>query len=187
MTLPPHYFSDDSHPLMLDEEYYKPLMNLYVPGWMPHKDYSPLIPYVKYDGFKGNTLRFFVPNKYNGWNTYIRFVEWYDVLNDREYNATESARLLLWGGNLQLHCGCPAYLFYGMQYILTQKDAAIVPEERYPTIRNPNLKGGLCKHLTRTLKVFPFHLGDIAHMIKEQRKGIDEEVPDREDREEDTI
>lgn len=172
MIDPVHYFSDH-HPHVLDEEYYKDLMKLYVPGYLPHKDYSPLIPFVKYDGHKGNTMRFFVPNKFNGWNTYIRFIEWYEVLNDREYNSVESARLLLWGANLQLHCGCPAFLFYGHEYVLTQIDAAIVPEDRFPTIRNPNLKGGLCKHLTRTMKVTPFHLGDLARVIKEQRDLID--------------
>ncbi len=168
-----HLYFHDDHPAILDEEYYKGLMKLYVPGWMPHKDYSPLIPFVKTDGHKGDTMRFFVPNKYNGWHTYVRFMEWHEVVNDRDYDATESARLLLWGGNLQLHCGCPAYLFWGMNYILTQKDAAIVPEDRFPTIRNPNLKGGLCKHLTRTLKVLPFHLGDMSRLIREQRLDID--------------
>ena len=157
---------------ILSEAYYKELMGLYVKGWMPHNDYSPLIKMVRYEGYKNNTLKFFVPNKYNGWNTYVRFSEWDDVIKDTEYNAVESSRLLLWGANLQLHCGCPAYLFWGMNYILTQKDSAIFPEDRFPTIRNPHLKGGLCKHLTRTLKVLPFHLGDIARAITEQRTKI---------------
>jgi hypothetical protein len=28
-----------------------------------------------------------VPNRFNGWNTYIRFVEFKDIVQDREYNA----------------------------------------------------------------------------------------------------
>lgn len=173
MTPFPDYLHDDSHPLILDEEYYKDLMKLYVPGHLPYKDYSPLVPFVRYEGYKGSTMRFFVPNRFNGWSTYVRFVEWGEVVDDREYDAVESARLLLWGANLQFHCGCPAYLFYGMNYILTQKDAAIVPENRFPSIRNPNLKGGLCKHGIRTMKVLPFHLGDMARAIAAQRKAID--------------
>jgi hypothetical protein len=168
-----HYLTNDKHPAVLDEEYYKDLMKQFDPNWLPHKDYSPLIPMVRYDGHKLGTMRFFVPNKYNGWQTYIRFNEWQEVLDDREYNANESARLLLWGANLRVHCGCPAYLFWGYNYILTQKDAAIIPEDRYPNIRNPNLKGIACKHLVRTLKVLPFHLGDMARAIKLQRANID--------------
>jgi hypothetical protein len=60
-----------------------------------------------------------------------------------------------------------------MQYIMTQKDAAIIPEVRYPHIRNPNLKGVVCKHLNRTLKVLPFHLGNLAAAVKEQRKALE--------------
>jgi hypothetical protein len=171
-----HYFNDDQ-PVMLDEEYYQDLMRAFDPNWLPHKDYSPLIPFVRASGHKGNTMRFFVPNKYNGWNTYIRFEEWHEQVNDRDLTAPEAARLLLWGANLRVHCGCPAYLFWGYNYILTQKDAAIVPETRFPTIRNPNLRGIACKHLVRTLKVLPFHLGDMAHAIKQQRDRIDQRNP----------
>jgi hypothetical protein len=60
-----------------------------------------------------------------------------------------------------------------MNYILTTKDAAIVPETRFPSIRNPQLKGGMCKHLIRSMKVLPFHLGDIAKAIKETREQDD--------------
>lgn len=157
---------------MISEEYYKSLMGLYVPDYLPHKDYSPLIPYVKYQGYKKNVLNFFVPNKYNGWDVYIKFVEWDEVVEDTSYDAVESSRLLLWGANLQLHCSCPAYLYYGHNYVLTTKSAAIVPEERFPTIRNPNLKGGLCKHQIRVMKTLPFHLGDMARAITETRSKL---------------
>lgn len=160
---------------ILREEYYQDLMKKFDPNWLPHKDYSPLVPFVKYSGHKGNTMKFFVPNKYNGWHTYIRFNEWSEVRDDRDYDAVESSRLLLWGANIKVHCGCPAYLFWGYNYILTQKDAAIIPEDRAPVVRNPNLKGIACKHLIRTLKVLPFHLGDIARSITEQRDFIDKE------------
>jgi len=126
---------------------------------------------VKFVGCRKDTIKFFVPNKYNGWNTYIRFVEWYDVLNDTSLNANEAARLLLWSANIQVHCGCPSFKFWGYQYILTQLSASIVPEVRYPHIRNPNLKGIACKHLRRTIKVLPFHIGNMARAIKQQREG----------------
>ena len=161
---------------MLDEMYYKQFMQKVDPNWLPHKDYSHLIPFVRYNGHKSNIMRFFVPNKYNGWVTYIKFPEWWDQVHDPSLTAPEAARLLLWGANLQVHCGCPAFLFWGMNYILTQKDAAIVPEDRFPHIRNPQLKGIVCKHLNRTLKVLPFHLGDMAKVIKSQRAEISKKL-----------
>ena len=60
---------------------------------------------------------------------------------------------------------------------MTQLDAAIVPEQRFPKIKNPQLKGVVCKHLLRTLKVLPFHLGDVAKAIAAERKKMGGEEP----------
>jgi hypothetical protein len=172
-----HPYFGDHHEERLDEETYKDLVaditNNNTPGAivnnLPHRDWAPLIRYVRYQKRKGNILQFFVPNSYNGWFTYIQFPEWYDVSQDHELNAVEASRMLLWGGNVRLHCHCPSYKYWGYQYILTQLDAAIRPENRYPSIRNPQLKGVCCKHLRRTIKVLPFHLGTIASEIKKTR------------------
>lgn len=156
----------------LEEVYYKDIMAKVIPGWLPHRDYSHLVKSVHYKGHKGNTMRFFVPNRYNGWHNYIRFEEWDEQVQDLSITPVEASRLLFWGANIKLHCTCPAFLFWGSQYILTQANAAIVPEVRYPHIRNPQMKGIVCKHLKKTLKVLPFHLGDIAKAIKEDRARL---------------
>lgn len=174
-----NYFNDDV-PVRLDELHYKDLMLDIIPNntagatnaKLPFRDWAPLIPYVKYQTTRGNTMKFFVPNKYNGWETYIQFDEWMDQVNDPSVNANEAARLLLWGGNVKLHCGCPSFTYWGFNYILDQMDASIYHEDRYPSIRNPRLRGVACKHLIRTLKVLPFHLADIATVIKAQRERI---------------
>lgn len=156
--------------IVLDEMYYKDIMKQVIPNYLPHKDYSHLIKSVQYKGHRRGTMRFFIPNSYNGWQTYIRFEEWNEQVFDESITAVEAARLLFWGANIKVHCGCPAFLFWGSQYILTQLDSAIVPEDRFPHIRNPHLKGIVCKHLNRTLKVLPFHLGSIAKAITEDRR-----------------
>lgn len=175
-----HPYFSDSHEERLDEATYKELIaditGNNTPGAivnnLPHRDWAPLIKYVKYQERKFDIMQFFVPNPYNGWFTYVQFVEWKDILVDHELNAVEAARLLLWGGNVRLHCHCPSYLYHGYKYILTQLDAAIKPENRYPSITNPQLKGVACKHLRRTLKVLPFHLGTIAQQIKIARSKL---------------
>lgn len=165
------YFSDD-HPVVLDEMNYKDILHTLDPRDLPHRDYAPLIKYVRYVGTEDNIMKFFVPSptKINVWNTYIQWDEWDAEVRDTSLSAPEAARLLLWGGNLKWHCPCPAFKFWGMQYISTMLDIAIVPEIRFPSIRNPNLKGIGCKHLRRTAKILPFHLGDMAKSIKEQRE-----------------
>lgn len=178
------YFEDRS-PVRLDELHYRDLMGDIVPNntpgqkttKLPFRDWAPLIPSVKYVTTRGNTMKFFVPNKYNGWETYIQFPQWFEQVNDESLTAPEAARLLLWSGDVKLHCHCPSFTFWGFNYILDQMDASIYHEDRYPNIRNPNLKGIACKHLIRTLKVLPFHLADMAGVIKAQRlRGADVEI-----------
>jgi hypothetical protein len=164
------------HPLVetqqLDEMYYKTMMQKIVPGYLPTRDYAPLIKFVKYQKTVGNTIQFFVPNRYNGFMVYIRFDEWAENVRDLEYTPVEAARLLFWGANLRIHCNCPSFAFHGYQYILSQTESAIVPEVRFPHVRNPHLKGLLCKHGRRVMKTLPFHLGDMAKAIKEQRAAL---------------
>jgi hypothetical protein len=163
---------------MLDEVTYKDILHVIDPRDLPHIDYAPLIKFVKYVGTDENTMKFFVPSltpqKYpsvlNAWNTYIQFVEWDAEVRDTNLTAPEAARLLLWSGNIRVHCGCPSFKFWGYQYILTQLDAAMSAETRFPRIRNPQLKGICCKHLRKSLKTLPFHLGDMAKAIKQQRQ-----------------
>jgi len=165
------YFAED-HPVILDEMQFSDLLHTIDPRDLPYRDYAPLVKYVKYIETKESIMKFFVPSpiRINKWNCYIQFVEWGAQMRDTTLSAPEAARLLFWSGNLRIHCQCPAYLFWGMQYIDTQLDIAIRPETRFPAIRNPQLKGIACKHLIRTLKVLPFHLGDMANAIKQQRE-----------------
>lgn len=113
----------------------------------------------------------------NHWTIYenrVKFLEWQQMVDDIDLTPNEAARLLFWSGNVKLHCSDPSFLFFGYQYILTQLDAAIYPEDRAPVVNNPGERGTVCKHLNRVLKVLPFHLGTIAKEIKRQRaeRGI---------------
>jgi hypothetical protein len=167
-----HAYFEDHVPPILDEATYKDFMAEINPNNLPHRDYAPLIKYVKIVGIKGDTMKYFVPNSYNGWNTYIQWVDWEEQKRDLSLTAPEVARLLLWGSNIRVHCPCPSFKFWGSQYILTQLDAAIIPEVRFPHIRNPHLKGIVCKHLNRSIKVTAWHLSDMSAAIKEQRKSL---------------
>jgi hypothetical protein len=164
------YFQDDQ-PVILDEMQFADLLHTLDPRDLPYRDYAPLIKYVRYVGTKGNIMKFFVPSstRINRWSTYIQFSQWAEQVRDTSITAPEAARLLLWAGDIRIHCACPAYLFWGMQYIDTMLDIAIFPETRFPAIRNPQLKGIACKHLLRTLRTLPFHLADMAQAIKQQR------------------
>ena len=98
----------------------------------------------------------------------IQFDEWDEIGADPDFNFMEKARLLLWVGNIRVHCTCPSFLYWGYQYMCTVLDAAVYPEERFPRIRNPQERGIVCKHLNRVLRVLPFHNAQIASELKRQ-------------------
>lgn len=178
-----HYFCD-SEPVILDEMYYKDFANAIYPNSvvgahvtnLATRDWAGLIPYVKYTGYRGDTMAWYVPNKWNGWDSYTKWMEWDSLVTDTSINPVEAARLLLWGSSLRVHCSCPSYLFH-YQYVLTQLDAAIYPEERPSNKTNPNGEFGPCKHCRRVIKVLPFHLGKFAAAIKETRSRIERGLP----------
>lgn len=60
----------------------------------------------------------------------------------------------LLNAELKLHCTCPAYLYWGSQYTLTQLDTSLEPENRFPGIRDENLERIACKHLLAVLRGF---------------------------------
>lgn len=101
----------------------------------------------------------------------IKFEEWDEVGQDQELTPMEKARLLLWTGNIRVHCTDPSFLYFGYQYILTQLGASIYPEERFPKIRNPGVQGIVCKHLNRILGVLGAYSGDIAQEMSRQFGG----------------
>lgn len=161
-----------SAPSRLDEITAPDILHIIDPRDLPHRDYAPLIKYVRYKRFATrNMMEFFVPSpvEINEWYSYVQWTQWDDVVRDTSLTAPEAARLLYWSGDMRVWCGCPSFLFWGYQYILTQLDASIEPENRFPKIRNPNLKGVCCKHLRKVMKILGFHVGDMAKEIKRQR------------------
>lgn len=178
----------EDEPERLDEVTVKDLAQAISPSSLPHRDYLPFLKSVNYKGMRGDTMKFHVPSPprrkrrkvspyyvapgyvYNGWNTYVRFNDWWTVLDDASLKPQEAGRLALWSSNVALHCHCPAFKYYGYQYILSQLDAAIVPEERFPHTRNPQLKNVACKHLRKVIPAVLFYSGTLAQQINLQRK-----------------
>jgi dihydrodipicolinate synthase/N-acetylneuraminate lyase len=54
--------------------------------------------------------------------------------------------------DILVHCSCPSFLYHGYAYIATKLGFAIKREGRPPRIRNPGLRGTVCKHLVVVLR-----------------------------------
>lgn len=159
---------------VIHEATYKEIGQLIDGNFLNQKIRADELQGVFFAGFKPkNTMNFRVPsskqsvNRINYTNS-VMFEDWEQIGADPDFNFNERARMLLWVGNIRLHCTCPSFLYWGYQYMCTVIDASIYPEDRFPRIRNPNERGIVCKHLNRVLRVLPFHSAAIAGEIKSQ-------------------
>lgn len=58
-------------------------------------------------------------------------------------------------GDVFLHCSCPAWIWWGSQFNLEQRNTELYPEGvPYPTIRDPQLSNIICKHMACVLNTF---------------------------------
>ena len=157
----------------LNEMTYKEVATMIDGNFLNQTVRSDQLKSVNYKDIDGDTMVFYVPSSEvedNGINyaTLVKFDQWEEIGTDTELTVAEKARLLLWIGDIRLHCTCPSFLFWGYQYLLTVMDASVFPEERKPVKKNPGERGIVCKHLNRVLRVLPFHSGQIARELKSQ-------------------
>jgi len=77
--------------------------------------------------------------------------------------------------DMETSCSCPATLFWGPDYIRTQRLAQYGDqEERPPRIRNPREKGILCKHGDLVFDVLPAYKSTFAkHLMQFYKKAIE--------------
>lgn len=76
------------------------------------------------------------------------------------------AKKIFFETDLKMSCSDPSFLYYGFDYILTQRDAKYGdPENRSPDIKNPKQYGAVCKHIQALLNVLPAYLGSFAKFL----------------------
>lgn len=137
------------------------------------KDKAKLVRKAKYLGITEDyTIFFRVPSvtakPSTNYTVKIKLVEYPDIADDKDLTIKEKVRLAI-AGDLQISCTCPAYLYFGYKYILTQLDTnEDNPEHRFPKIKNPKLQGVMCKHCYVALSAFPFNWTSIAKDIKDK-------------------
>jgi hypothetical protein len=69
--------------------------------------------------------------------------------------------------DIETDCSCPADLYYGAEYIKTQRTAQYGRQEnRPPKIRNPHQYGALCKHGELVFEVLPAYTTTFASFLK---------------------
>lgn len=85
-----------------------------------------------------------------------------------DMKLSEVFRLAVSKGDIELYCTCPAFLYWGFQYINTQTGSVLKGkgENRFPGVRNDQLSGMYCKHLSVALEVLPLNTMRILKLWK---------------------
>lgn len=135
----------------------------------PTIDRSKKVPYCRYRGITKNGTVYFDVRSASGNGYYtvkFRLVDLPDVIDDPDLTPQEKVRLAL-DGDINVYCSCPAYRYWGFEYINTQLGSNEGdPQERFPHVRNPKLTGILCKHIYKAFSVLPMNWTSIASDIQ---------------------
>ena len=102
------------------------------------------------------------------YNILIELSELPSLLGDKDLTMKEIVRLSL-AGDIKISCSCPAFRYWGYEYITTQLDShADNPQYIYPMVRNPKLEGIMCKHCYKAVKSFGKYWASIAKDIEQK-------------------
>lgn len=71
-------------------------------------------------------------------------------------------------GDIKVYCSCEAFRYY-FQYISYIKGYGIHKEVRYPKVRNPRLKGSVCKHTLAVLNALPMYISSLVKAYRQRR------------------
>jgi hypothetical protein len=86
-------------------------------------------------------------------------------------NLLKLAKEVMFDTDIQLYCSCPAFKYWGADYILSlnKYDAKLGdPETRAPNKRNPKQYGSMCKHLQNVMNVLPWYNTNMATWLRDE-------------------
>jgi len=82
--------------------------------------------------------------------------------------------------DLEMDCSCPADLYWGPEYIKTQRKAQYGDQEnRPPKKRNPKQYGINCKHAQSVVTALPFYVVTLAGYLKKYYANEIKKVEDK--------
>lgn len=159
--------------LSLDEKTYKDLRKN-APDFLNVRGKSKRTPGTDYKGIEDDVLTFESPSYTLPGVSYTQKVRLTTLNSLIQTQAgikrpIDIVRLAV-TSDIEVHCTDPSWLYYGFQHIGTREKYAIEPEPRSPRIRNPKMKGSVCKHLDNVLLVLPFWVPEITRDLQRQKR-----------------
>jgi hypothetical protein len=121
---------------------------------------------VKYIGFSyKRKLLYFQTGKYY---QKVNLPDW-NLISRLKGDDETKLRLAL-KGDIKVYCNCGDFLFGGFAFISWNSGYGTNKETRFPHIRNPKIKGTVCKHLTYLLLNIDKYIPRILKDVEKSRK-----------------
>ena len=125
-----------------------------------------------------NTLKFKIKSSHYGekvgggtntteYTVFVLFEDFYTIGKDKDIDFEDAIDYAINFGDCKIRCTCPSMLYWGFSYQGTSlKYLYGIPREgRFPKIRNPKLKGTMCKHCDVVVDWILKHKDIIAKMF----------------------
>lgn len=100
---------------------------------------------------------------------FVLFEDFYTIGKDKDINFYDSIDYALNFGDVHIRCTCPAQLYWGYAYIGTKLRYlyGIPRENRFPKVRNPDVRGTICKHADKVIQYCLSHKEQLADLFAE--------------------
>ncbi len=126
-----------------------------------------------FGGMRGNILTFITNSGTTPGKRWVQRVQllhlpkFLAAVRDGKKRPISAITQALKASDLRVVCNCPAFKWWGYAYIASQLTYKFGrAQEIFPGVRNPMLRGTVCKHLIRVLQVLPFHVPSLVHALK---------------------
>ena len=93
----------------------------------------------------------------------------YSVISRMKESDEDKLKVAINTGDIYVHCSCPDFVYGGFAYLAWNGGYGIEEELRFPSIRNFQLHGSVCKHLKYLLKNIDLYIPKIATNLKNMR------------------
>ena len=101
------------------------------------------------------------------YKVFVLFEDFYTIGKDKDIDFEDAIDYAIDWGDVHIRCNCKAFLYWGAAYISTKMRYlyGVPRENRFPKVRNPNLKGTICKHCDAVIQWILKHKDIIGKMF----------------------
>ena len=109
------------------------------------------------------------------YNVFVLFEDFYTIGKDKDIPFEDAIDYAINFADVHIRCSCPSFLYHGFSFMGTQLKYlyGIPKENRFPIIRNPELKSTACKHCDAVIQYILRNKDLIVKMFAQYYNRLD--------------